>query len=235
MLARGGRGDAYVDTVAAAADAYDDTVLHIPLPSRSRSTGSEFSARPTPSPRRLPRAGAGASSQAALAQRFEQEICRAGNLHDIREAVGTSASDALVSVVAHEGFVDTLLNGIISVIVDPIKVILIDGLIGTLMQLIAPFFVQALLIAACAIIPGPVSDQIGSTLTAAVGGAAPNLITMLLAGVVTARVVASMSMHIQTVTIVFLENEAVPLMTGGLDTCSRTGSPRRSRRRSRPS
>ena len=68
-----------------------------------------------------------------------------------------------------KGFIADLLGGITKVIVEPVGEIVIKGIIGTVMQLIAPFFVQALLIVACALIPGPVSDQIGGTLAATVG------------------------------------------------------------------
>jgi len=156
------------------------------------------------------------SSQAALAQRFAAEICRTGNFHDIQDAVGTSTVEMLLSKEMSGDFVSSLLGGIIGIICDPISEILIKGVIGTIMQLIAPFFVQALLIAACAIIPGPVSDQIGNILSSMVAGVTPNIVCMMLAGVITARVMTSVSKHLRTVVCVYLENEVTPQMAGGV-------------------
>jgi hypothetical protein len=150
----------------------------------------------------------------ALAVRFGVEVCRTGHFHDIQEAVGESTVEALLDKSTMQGFIGTLLGGIVTVITTPVSEIVIKGIIGTVMQLIAPFFVQAILIVACAIIPGPVSDQISGTLGSTVGSMVPGILVMIISGVAIARVMSEITQYIRDVVIAYLENEAVPTMAG---------------------
>jgi hypothetical protein len=61
-----------------------------------------------------------------------------------------------------------------------------------------------------------VSDQIGNILASMVGGVTPNIVCMMLSGVVTARVMTAVARHLRTVVCVYLENEATPQMAGGV-------------------
>ena len=153
------------------------------------------------------RAAGSLASEAAMSQRFGAEICRSGQFHEIQEAVSASTVEMMLGKEMMRGFIDKLLNGIVTIITDPISEILIKGILGSLMQLVAPFFVQGLLIAACAIIPGPVSDLIEGTLNSSVGMVTPNIIVMVLCGVIIARVMSNITEYIRTVIITFLENE----------------------------